>query len=109
MKDLWLRLSPASRVPLTIGAVFAVVGFFLPTLLTILVAVFAAALVGFLFPAQATRAGILVALPVLIVAYLFGLVRGFSGTLMLIVLLPSFILPVALARMAASVRGVDAT
>lgn len=107
MRELWGRLPAATKVPLLIGVVFAAIGGFLPTFVALVLAAFAAAMVGYLFPTTATRAGILVALPVIAVAYLLGLIRGFSGVWLAVFLLPSFAVPVALARIAASVRGAD--
>ena len=103
-QGLWGRLDRESRISLGAGLVLAVVALFINTLLALAVGMVSAAVVGYLYPTSPMRVGFLVAVPVIVVAFLAGLLRGFSGTVLLIVLVPSFIVPMALARAAADVR-----
>lgn len=104
MQRIWGRLDRPSRVSLIIGVVLAVAAIPLPTLLALAVGLVAAAALGYAFPANATRVGVLVAAPVLTVAFLVGLVRGFSATILLVFIGCSLILPVGLARLGAGAR-----
>lgn len=104
MKKLWGRLNKPTRVALVIGLVLAVAAIPLPTLLALVVGLIAAGALGFVYPEHATRVGIAVALPILLVAFIAGFVRGFSAIVLIIFLACSLILPVGLARMGAATR-----
>lgn len=104
MRRLWDRLDRSSRIALVVGVVLAIAAIPLPTLLALAVGLVAAACLGFAFPDRDVRVGVLVAVPVLSVAFLMGLLRGFSATVLIVFLGCSLILPVALARLGANAR-----
>ncbi len=109
MRSLWNRLDGPSRTALIVGVALMVVAIPLPTLVAVLMGLAAAAVLGYVHPDQATRVAILVALPILLVAFLFGFVRGFNSTLLLVILIPSLVAPIWLARQGAGMRrGRDA-
>lgn len=86
------------------GAVLAIASIPLPTLLALAVGLVSAAALGYLFPDDATRVGIMVALPILSVAFLVGLLRGFGAVVLVVFLACSLVLPVALSRLGAGAR-----
>lgn len=100
----WGRLDRPSRVALVTGVVLAVAAIPLPTLAALAVGLAAAVALGYGFPAEATRVGVLVAVPVLSVAFIVGFVRGFSAVVLVVFLACSLILPVASARLGANAR-----
>lgn len=104
MKRLLDKLDTASRISLGIGIVLMFVAIPLPTWMAFLMGLVAAGILGFVFPEEPTRSGVLVAAPILGIGYLFGIVRGFSMIILAVLLIPSLIAPVWLARQAASVR-----
>ena len=79
IKQLWTRRDRATRVSLVVGVVLAVLAVPLPTLVALAVGLAAAAALGYTFPGAAFRVGVLVAAPILAVAFIVGLVRGFAG------------------------------
>lgn len=87
-----------------VGAVLAVASIPLPTLLALAVGLVAAACLGYAFPDRDIRVGVLVAVPILSVAFLVGLLRGFSAVVLMVFLGCSLVLPVALARLGANAR-----
>ncbi len=104
MRKLWSRLDHSVRVALLAGVVLALASIPLHTFVALAVGLAAATVLGYLYPADATRVGVVVALPILTVAFITGLARGFSATVLVIFLACSLVLPVGLARMGASVR-----
>ena len=104
MGSLWNRLDGPSRTALIAGLVLMVAAIPLPTIAAVLMGLAAAAVLGYLHPDDATRVAVLVALPVLIIAFIFGFVRGFNTTLLLVILVPSLIAPVWLAKQGAGMR-----
>jgi len=105
MRKLWGRLNKPTRVALVIGLILAVAAIPLPTLLALVVGLVAAGALGYVYPPNATGVGIAVALPILLVAFIAGFVRGFSAIVLIIFLTCSLILPVGLARMGAATRN----
>ena len=87
-----------------VGAVLAVASIPLPTLLALAIGLAAAAALGFAYPDRDIRVGVLVAVPILSVAFLVGLLRGFGATVLVVFLGCSLVLPVALARLGGSAR-----
>ena len=104
MRRLWDRLDRSSRIALVVGVVLAIAAIPLPTLLALAVGLLAAAALGYSFPERDIRVGVLVAVPILSVAFLMGLLRGFGATVLIVFLGCSLILPVALARLGANAR-----
>lgn len=100
----WSRLGRPERVALVTGVVLAVASVPLPTWMALLVGLGATTVLGYLFPAEYTRVAILVAAPILLVAFLVGMVRGISALMLAVFLGCSLILPVGLARLGASAR-----
>ena len=76
----------------------------LPTLGALAVGLASAVALGYLYPAEATRVGVAVAVPILSVAFLMGFVRGFGVVVLIVFLACSLILPVVSARLGASAR-----
>ncbi|MDH3753777.1 MAG: hypothetical protein OEU32_07880 [Acidimicrobiia bacterium] len=99
------RLDRSTVVALATGVVLTLASIPLQTLVALVVGLAAAALLGFFYPESPTKVGVAVAAPVLTVAYLLGVVRGFSWVILLVLLIPSLILPVWLARVGASIRS----
>ena len=104
LQKLWARLDTRSRVALGIGLALAVISIPLPYWLALLIGAVLAVLVGFAYPDRSARLAVLVVLPIMIMAFVFGLLRGIGAITMLVLLLPSLIAPVVLARVGASVR-----
>ncbi len=104
MRQLWSRLDRPARVALLTGVVLALAAIPLHTLLALAVGLAAAASLGYAYPPDATRVGVLVALPILVVAFVVGLIRGFGAVVLVIFLACSLILPVGLAKMGAGAR-----
>lgn len=104
LRGLFGRLERASRIALGFGAVLAVVAIFLHPLLGLAIGALGVVTVAYVYPDSPVKVGFLLAVPVLTVVYLAALLRGFNSTVVLILLLPSFIIPVGLARVAADVR-----
>jgi hypothetical protein len=104
MKKLWGRLGTSSRVALISGVVLAVASIPLPAWLALIVGLLAAAVLGYAFPGDAIRVGIMVAVPILSVALLVGVVRGISLTVIVVFLACSLILPISLAKLGAGAR-----
>ena len=98
------RLDRDSRIALGLGVALAVVAIFINPLLALAIGAVGAVLVAFIYPDSPIKVGILVVVPVMAIAYLAGLLRGFSSTVLLIFLVPAFIAPIWLARVAADVR-----
>lgn len=76
----------------------------LPAWLALIVGLVAAAVLGYMFPADAVRVGIMAAIPILSVGFLVGLIRGISVTVIIVFLACSLILPVSLAKLGAGAR-----
>ncbi len=104
MKRVWGRLDKPSRIALVAGAVLAVASIPLPTWLALAVGLVSAAVLGYTYPQNAVRVGVLVAVPILSIAFLVGLLRGFGATMLIVFLACSLILPVSLARLGAGAR-----
>jgi hypothetical protein len=104
MRNPWNRIDGPSRTALIVGLVLMVAAIPLPTIVAVLIGLVAAAALGYLHPDDATRVAVIVALPVLVIAFFFGFVRGFNTTLLLVFLVPSLIAPVWLARQGAGMR-----
>ncbi len=104
MKRFWQKLSRAMQIALVAGVALALVSIPLPTLVALAVGLAAAAVLGYSFPTEATRVGVAVAAPILLVAFLVGLVRGFSFVVLAIFLLCSLVLPVGMARIGGQAR-----
>ena len=100
----WKRIDPPSRVALVVGVVLMFLAIPLPTIVAVLVGLAAAAVLGSLYPNQATRVAVIVALPVLVIAFLFGFVRGFNTPVLLVILVPSLVAPIWLAKQGAAFR-----
>ena len=98
------RLDHDSRIALGLGIALAIVAIFVNPLLALAIGAVGAVLVAFIYPESPIKVGILVVVPVMTIAYLAGLLRGFSSTVLLIFLVPAFIAPIWLARVAADVR-----
>jgi hypothetical protein len=92
------------QIALIAGVCLAVASIPLPTLVALAVGLAAAAVLGYSFPDEATRVGVAVAAPILTVAFVVGLVRGFSFVVLAIFLLCSLVLPVGIARVGAQAR-----
>lgn len=105
IQRIWRWFDGSSRVALAIGIACAVVAVPLPTLLAVLLGLVAAAVLGFAYPERSRRVAVVVALPALTVAFLFGFVRGFNTILLLVILVPSLIAPIWLAQQGANLRG----
>ncbi len=104
LRQLFGRLERDSRIALGLGVVLAVVAIFLHPLLGLAIGALGVVTVAYFYPESPIKVGFLLAVPVLTVVYLAALLRGFNSTVVLILILPSFIVPVGLARMAADVR-----
>ena len=104
MKKLLARLSRSTRTALIVGVVLAIASIPLPTLLALAVGLLAAGALGYGFPDEAIKVGVMVALPILLVAFLVGLIRGFDAIVLVVFLVCSLVLPVALARLGAGAR-----
>ena len=104
IKQLWTKRDRATRVSLVVGVVLAVLAVPLPTLVALAVGRAAAAALGYTFPDAAVRVGVLVATPILGVAFLVGLVRGFTVLVLVVFLASSLVLPVGLAWLGAEMR-----
>ena len=104
VRRFWDRLGRGPQIALGAGLILAVASVPLPYWLAALIALAASLLLGFGFPDQATRVAIFVTIPILALAYLNLMVRGFGLTTPLILLIPSLILPVVLARAGATAR-----
>jgi hypothetical protein len=102
--SVWNRVDGPSRTALIVGLVLMLAAIPLPTLVAVFVGLAAAAVLGYLHPDDVTQVAVLVALPVLIIAFILGFVRGFNTTLLLVILVPSLIAPVWLARQGAGMR-----
>ena len=87
-----------------VGVILAVAAIPLPTLVALAVGLAAAAGLGYAYPDRDIRVGVMVAVPILSVAFLMGLLRGFGATVLVVFLGCSLILPVALARLGANAR-----
>ena len=104
IKQLWTQRDRATRAALVVGVVLAVLAVPLPTLVALAVGLAAAAALGYTFPDAAVRVGVLVATPVLAVAFLVGLMRGFTVLVLVIFLASSLVLPVGLSWLGAEMR-----
>jgi hypothetical protein len=101
---LWARLDRGARVALIIGCVLAVAAIPLPTWMPVLLGSGAAVVLGFVFPAEAVKVGVLVAAPILSMGFLMLFIRGFSLIIAALMLGACVIIPVALARVGAGAR-----
>lgn len=104
LRRLWDRLDRGSRVALIVGVVLAVAVIPLPTWMPVLVGFAAAVILGYLFPAQAVRVGVLVAAPILAMGFLLLVVRGAGLFTAALMLGACVVIPVALARVGAGAR-----
>jgi len=104
MERTWGRLDRPTRVALVTGVVLAIAAIPLPTLGALAVGLAAAVALGYAYPSDATRVGVTVAVPVLAIAFLVGMLRGFSVIVLAVFLACSLILPVASARLGAIAR-----
>jgi hypothetical protein len=104
LRRLWDRLGRGSRVALIVGVVLAVAVIPLPTWMPVVVGFAAAVILGYLFPAQAVRVGVLVAVPILAMGFLLLVVRGAGLFTAALMLGACVVIPVALARVGAGAR-----
>jgi hypothetical protein len=108
IRDVWGKFDRSTRTAVIVGVVLMVAAWPLPTLVAVLMGMVAAAALGFFHPDNAVKVAIIVVLPVLFIAYFFGFVRGFNSTLLLVILIPSIIVPIWLAKQGARLRDSDA-
>jgi hypothetical protein len=104
LRRFWDRLDRGARVALIVGCVLAVAVIPLPSWMPILFGLGAAVVLGFVFPNEAVKVGVLVAAPILSMGFLMLFIRGFSMLIAALMLGACVIIPVGLARVGAGAR-----
>jgi hypothetical protein len=104
LRRLWDRLDRGARVALIVGVVVAIAVIPLPTWMPVLVGFGASVLLGYLFPAEAVKVGVLVAAPILCMGFLLLIIRGAGLFTAALMLGACVVIPVALARVGAGAR-----
>ncbi len=107
MRELWGRLDRPAQIALVIGVVLAVATIPLNAFVTLIIGLAACAILGWAYPDEATKVGVLVAAPVLSIGFLLALIRGFAAFVLVVLIGCSVVLPVAVSRFGAQARRGD--
>lgn len=101
---LWSRLDRPAQVAIGTGAVLALATIPLNAFITLVIGLAACAVLGWVYPDESTKVGILVAAPVLSLGFLVALIRGFAAFVLMVLIACSLLLPVAISRFGAQAR-----
>lgn len=104
MRGLWDRLDRPAKIALGIGVALAFATIPLNAFFTLVIGLAACAILGWAYPDDATKVGVLVAAPVLSIGFLLALIRGFAAFVLLVLIACSVALPVVVSRIGAQAR-----